>query len=154
VGGWNLAGINSYQAGTVIPVTTEASLPGITYLEPLHVQGQAFGNGVSCSSYVPGKSSPYLNINAFATPAPFTLGNIAEIPNFRGCGYSTENISINKVIALTEGTRLKFSANFFNAFNRHTWTGLGTDINNTSAFGKFTGVTAPRTIQLSGKFEF
>jgi len=154
VGGWNLAGIHSYQAGTVISVTTEASLPGITYLEPLRVAGQAFGNGVSCSNYVPGQSAPYLNINAFATPAPYTLGNIAVIPSFRGCGYSTENISINKVIGLTEGTRLKFAANFFNAFNRHAWTGLGTDINNSSAFGKFTGVTAPRTIQISAKFEF
>ena len=154
VGGWNIAGIQSYQGGTVIGVTTEASIPGITYLEPLRVAGQAFGNGVSCSNYVPGKSPAYLNINAFATPAPYTLGNIATIPNFRGCGYSTESIALSKAFAITERKHLKFSANFFNAFNRHSWTGLGTDINNTSAFGRFTGVTAPRTIQLSGKFEF
>ena len=154
VGGWNVAGIQSYQGGTVISVTTEASVPGITYIEPLRVPGQSFGNGVSCSNYVPGVSAPYLNINAFATPAPFTLGNIAYLPNFRACGYSTENISLSKSFAITEGKRLKFSANFFNAFNRHYWTGLGTDINNTSAFGKFTGVTAPRSIQIAAKFEF
>jgi hypothetical protein len=153
VGGWNIGGVNTYQGGTVLPVTTEASVPGITYIEPLRVPGQPFGTGVSCSSYTK-TSGPYLNINAFGTPAPFTLGNIAVIPSYRGCGYATENISINKGIALTEGTRLKFSANFFNAFNRHSWTGLGTDINNTSAFGKFTGVTAPRSIQIAAKFEF
>lgn len=154
VAGWNVAGIHTYQGGTVIDPTTEATIPGITYVEPVRVPGQSFGNGVSCSNYVPGKSAPYLNIHAFATPAPFTLGNISYIPNFRACGYSTENISINKSFSITEGMHLKFSANFFNAFNRHYWTGLGTDINNTSAFGKFTGVTAPRTIQLAAKFEF
>jgi hypothetical protein len=154
VGDWTVAGIHTYQGGTVISVTTEASVPGITYLEPLRVPGQPFGNGVSCSNYVPGKSSPYLNINAFGTPPAFTLGNIAVLPNFRACGYSTEQISLSKGFRLTESKHLKFSANFFNAFNRHAWTGLGTDINNTSAFGKFTGVTAPRTIQLSGKFVF
>jgi hypothetical protein len=137
----------------VISVTTEASVPGITYIEPLRVPGQPFGTGVGCSNYTP-QSGPYLNINAFATPAAFTLGNIAVIPSFRGCGYSTENIAVSKAFPLRESMRLKFSANFFNAFNRHYWTGLGTDINNTSAFGKFTGVTAPRSIQLSAKFEF
>jgi len=137
----------------VLSVTTEASVPGITYIEPLRVAGQPFGTGVSCSNYVRGQS-PYLNIHAFATPPPFTLGNIVVLPNFRGCGYATENISVNKIFAIKESMHLKFSANFFNAFNRHYWTGLGTDINNTSAFGQFTGVTAPRTIQLSGKFEF
>ena len=154
VGGWNVGGVNSYQGGTVISVTTDASVPGITYLEPLRVQGQSFGNGVSCGNWTPGKSNPYLNINAFATPAPFTLGNIHALPNFRACGYSTENISLNKAFPIKESMHLKFSANFFNAFNRHTWTGLGTDINNTSAFGKFTGATAPRSIQLAAKFEF
>jgi hypothetical protein len=154
VGGWNIAGINSYQAGTVLSVTTEASIPGITYIEPVRVPGQSFGTGVSCSSYIRGISGPYLNSKAFATPAPFTLGNIAVIPSYRGCPYYTENISINKGIALMEGMRLKFSVNFFNAFNRHAWTGVGTDINNTSAFGKFTGTTAPRSIQIAAKFEF
>jgi hypothetical protein len=153
VGGWNVSGIYIYQGGTVLSVTTEASVPGITYIEPLRVAGQPFGTGVSCSNYVRGQS-PYLNIHAFATPPPFTLGNIVVLPNFRGCGYATENISVNKIFAIKESMHLKFSANFFNAFNRHYWTGLGTDINNTSAFGQFTGVTAPRTIQLSGKFEF
>ncbi len=154
IGGWNIGGVNTYQGGTVISVTTEASVPGITYIEPLRVAGQPFGNGVSCGNYTPGVSAPYLNANAFATPAPFTLGNIAVLPNFRGCGYATENISLTKGFHLTESKQVKISANFFNAFNRHTWTGLGTDINNTSAFGKFTGVTAPRSIQLSGKIVF
>lgn len=153
VSDWNLSGIHIYQAGTVLNVTTEATDPGITYLEAVRVAGQPFGTGVSCSNWNPSKGT-YLNINAFATPAPYTLGNIYELPSFRGCGYSTENISIKKGFRLTEGKRLEIGANFFNAFNRHTWTGLGTDINNLSAFGKFTGATAPRSIQLDGKFTF
>lgn len=152
-GDWNLAGILSYQGGTVINVTTEASDPGITYLEAVRVPGQPLSTGATCSSYTPG-GTPYLNINAFATPAPFTLGNVYELPNFRTCNYYTENLSLSKSFRITEGSSVKFSANFFNAFNRHTWTGLDTDINNPTTFGQYTGTTAPRSIQLMGRFTF
>jgi hypothetical protein len=154
VGGWNVAGIQTYQGGTVLSVTTDATVPGITYLEPLRVAGQPFGTpGVSCGNYHY-LGTPYLNINAFATPPPFTLGDITVLPNFRGCGYATENIAVSKSFAITESKHLKFGANFFNAFNRHYWTGLGTDVSNPAAFGQFTGVTAPRSIQLTGQFLF
>jgi hypothetical protein len=154
LGDWNLAGILNYQGGTVINVTTDATIPGITYLEPVRVAGQPFSTSVGCGNYNPNGGGPYLNPGAFAAPAPFTLGNIYELPDFRTCAYFTENLSVSKGFRVSEGSRLKFSANFFNAFNRHTWTGLQTDVNNPSTFGQFTGSTAPRSIQLAGRFEF
>lgn len=154
-GGWNIAGILAYQAGTPLYVTTEATIPGITYVEPVRVPNVPFSTSTGCGSYNPHNSSGrYLNINAFATPAPFTLGNIYSLANFRSCPYATENLSISKGIRITERTNLKFSANFFNAFNRHIWTGLQTDINNPNTFGTYTGATAPRSIQLAGRLSF
>lgn len=154
LGDWNLSGIQNYQGGTVLNVTTQASDPGITYLEAVRVAGVPIRTSTGCGSYVPGRSGGYLNINAFADPPPFGFGNIYELPNVRNCGYLNEDLSVTKLFRVTESSHLKFSANFFNAFNRHSWTGLGTDIDNPATFGVFSGATAPRTIQLMGRFEF
>lgn len=154
LGDWNVAGIQNYSAGSIINVTTNASVPGITFLEATRMPGVPIQTDVNCSGYVPGKSDPYLNINAFATPAPFTLGNIYTLPNVRGCGYVSENLSVSKGFQMTESSRIKISANFFNAFNRHIWTNLGANINNQAAFGTFSGASAPRSIQLAARIEF
>ncbi len=154
LGDWTVSGIQNYQGGTVLNVTTEASVPGITYLEAVRVPGTQIRSGTGCGNYVPGTTNPYLNIHAFSDPAPFTLGNVYVLPNVRSCGYLNENLSISKGFRITESMRLKFSANFFNAFNRHAWTGLGTDVDNPATFGTFSGATAPRTIQLAGRFDF
>jgi hypothetical protein len=110
--------------------------------------------GIGCSSYNPQNSSnKYLNINAFSDPAPATYGNIAVLPNVRSCANLDEDISLQKVFSLKESTRLLFSVDAQNAFNRHQWTGLTTNID-TPGFGQYTGATNPRLVQLHARFEF
>jgi hypothetical protein len=154
MGDWEMVGVQNYFSGFPIQVGTEATIPAEEQVWAVRVPGVPI-TADSCSKYDPGNpSSRYLNINAFATPAPFTFGNVFTLPNVRNCGYKNENFSLFKNFQLTEKVRLKFGGEFFNAFNRHMWTGLGTDINNPTTFGTFTGATPPRNIQLQMKIEF
>ena len=65
-----------------------------------------------------------------------------------------ENVSLIKRIPISERVQFKLAANFFNMLNRHYWTGLSSDINNLATFGRFSGATSPRSIQLAVKVEF
>jgi hypothetical protein len=154
VGGWDLAGIQNYFSGYPINITTQATIPGITFVEAVLNQGTPIA-ATGCSNYNPNNpSSRYLNLNAFSTPAPFTLGNLYTLPGVRQCGYQNENVSLSKSFQIAEGKRLKLSGNFFNLLNRHDWSGLASNINNSTTFGTYSSATAPRIIQLSGTIEF
>jgi hypothetical protein len=155
VGGWEVAGFHNYFSGQPVTVTSQATIPGVGAVWPNRVLDVPISNGMGCSGYRPGDSSSrYLNIAAFATPAPYTFGNTSVLPNVRSCAYAVENVSVIKKIQLTERTRLQFAGNFFNMLNRHYWTGLSTDMNNLATFGRFSGATPPRSIQLNAKIEF
>jgi hypothetical protein len=69
-----------------------------------------------------------------------------------------------KDIPIREKVRVKFSANFFNTFNRHDWLQLNTNVSAPNQFGRFgTSCTAtticnaasdPRFVQLALKIDF
>ena len=140
VGGWEVAGFHNYFTGNVVNVSTEATIPGIGGVWANRVLGVPISTGIGCSGYQPGNtSSRFLNVAAFSTPAPFTFGNTR---------------TLIKKIPISEKVRFQFAANFFNLLNRHYWTGLSSDINNLTTFGRFSGATSPRSIQLAGKLEF
>jgi homospermidine synthase len=65
-----------------------------------------------------------------------------------------EDISILKNFTVREPFRVRFGAEFFNIFNRHSWTGLNTDIENVTGFGRHTGASRARSIQFLLKLDF
>jgi hypothetical protein len=156
VGGWSIAGIQDYEAGLPINLSSWANPTGAPIRTP----------EVSCGNLDPSNPTrnQYLNFAAISQPAPFTLGSVLQLPNVRGCGYDNENISFMKDIPIREKIRVKFSANFFNTFNRHDWLQLNTNISSPSQFGRFgTSCTAtticnaasdPRFVQLALKIDF
>jgi hypothetical protein len=152
-GGWDVAGIHNYFKGGVINVTTQATIPGITHVWAVENPGVPIHTAVNCSNYRVG-GTPYLNINAFSTPAPYTFGDVYTLPNVRSCGYENANMSVTKSFHIVEKVNFKFGGNFFNLLNQHSWTGLAANINSPTAFGTFSGATAPRVIQFSGRIEF
>jgi hypothetical protein len=154
-GGWEVAGIHNYFSGQVINVSTEATIPGVGGVWANRAVGVPISTGIGCSGYQPGDpSSRFLNVAAFSTPAPFTFGNTRTLSNVRGCPYAVENVSLIKRIPVSERIQFKLAANAFNMLNRHYWTGLSSDINNLATFGRFSGATSPRSIQLAVKVEF
>lgn len=153
IGGWRFSAIQNYFAGRPIFVSTQETIP-FASLEPVRVPGVPFG-ATSCSAYDPNNSadSHYLNVNAFATPAPFTFGNIAQIPTLRECGFMEEDFGLDKTISITEHTRAHLGTLWQNAFNRHSWETLNADINS-PAFGRYGAAYPARNIQLYLRFDF
>ena len=156
VAGWQISGFQQYTSGDPIAVTTEQAIPG--NFGPIwadRVPGVPLVQ-TGCGSYDPGSTSQnrYLNLSAFIDPAPFTFGNTRVLPTVRNCPYYNENLSAQKMFKIRERGTLLFSADFNNLFNRHTWLGLQTNIDNAATFGQYTGASVPRLIQFHVKLEF
>jgi hypothetical protein len=161
VGGWEVAGVQNYFSGVPVVIATTASVPGGFAASGFGIWanrnlGVPIATGNGCSNLDPNDPARnrYLNINAFSTPAPFTLGNTAYLPSTRTCPYLNENFSIIKHFFVTERTKLEFGTYFFNAFNRHRWLGLQSNIGVAESFGRFTSASTPRQILLYGKINF
>jgi Carboxypeptidase regulatory-like domain/TonB dependent receptor len=163
VEGWQVSAIQSYYSGTPVVVSTSASIPGIGGVWANRVPGVPISTGVGCESYNPGDpTSHLLNINAFSSPVAFTFGNTRVLPSTRLCGYRNEDVSIQKSFSLKEHVDLRFGFDFYNVFNRHDWGfastagggGLGTNINQPASFGRYSGTSDPRTIQIYARLEF
>jgi Carboxypeptidase regulatory-like domain/TonB dependent receptor len=171
LGGWQVAMSGNYMAGTPVDLSTSQSLPG-GYAAVFADQVPGVPVKLeSCSQFNPSDPNRdhYLNVQAFADPAPFTFGTTRVLSNVRTCGYVNENISLIKGFSITERVKAVFAVDFDNAFNRHSWIGLNANIDNPSSFGQFgsvalgvngagaingAGATTPRNIQASLKINF
>jgi hypothetical protein len=156
VGGWQVTGLQQYTSGDYIAVSTEQSIPG--YFGGIWAN-RVIGSPIlqtGCGNYDPNNSAQnrLLSVAAFADPAPFSFGNTRVLPNVRNCPYFNENFSAQKIFTLSERARLLFSADFTNIFNRHTWLGLQTDMDNKATFGRYTGASDPRLVQFHLRLEF
>jgi len=156
VGGWTVSGIHIYQSGTPIRVTSRQVLPGIGPVWPLRVPDRPIRTSVGCGDIDINnpQSRQFLNLDAFATAAPFTFGNTRVLPSNRDCPTFNEDISLIKDFVVREPVRLRFGAQFFNIFNRHFWTGLNTDTGNITGFGRHFGASGARSIQFLLKVDF
>jgi hypothetical protein len=160
-GGWAIAGYHTYNSGTPIAVTTERVLPTMGgFLNPVSLRpdilpGVPIRTNIGCGSYNPGRGDRYLNVGAFADPAPLMFGSASRnLPNIRGCAQFNENVSLQKSFYIKESVSLRFGADFFNILNRHPWGGPATDIDNPGAFGTISSTGAGRHVQLHGRFEW
>jgi hypothetical protein len=154
-GGWRVAAIHTYQSGQTIRLSTNRSDPTLVTVWAVRNNNNPVRTGTSCADYNPfaaGRNT-YLNAGAFTPPAPYTVGNTATLPDVRGCGIFSEDLSLQKVFIIHERLNFLLSADAQNAFNRHQWTGLRTNIE-TPGFGQFTGATGPRLLQLHARIEF
>lgn len=156
IGGWRLSAIQNYMSGEPIRVTSRQTIPGgFSGIWPNRVPDVPIVS-TGCGNYNPGdpSRSQYLNLNAFATAAPFTLGNVNRLPNVRNCGWADEAFQIEKIFPIREQISVNFGTMMMNIFNRHVFSGLQTDINNPAAFGRFTTTSPPRNIQFYLKVTF
>ena len=154
VGGWRLSAIQQYQGSSSLRVTSRQTIPGLSPLWPVLVPGQPIERQ-ACSDYNPGDpNSRRLNINAFAAPAPFTLGNVSILSTVRRCRYLDEHLGLQKEFPIRENFRFSVGVLEQNIFNRHYWTGVNTDTGNPAAFGRFGGASYGRTMQLFARVDF
>jgi Carboxypeptidase regulatory-like domain/TonB dependent receptor len=160
-GGWSISGILNYEAGGTLRISTPNNLPIFNgYLRPDRVAGVPIAIGAGHGDFQPLNSLSgqrgdlYLNRDAFAIPAPFTLGNLGVyLPDIRGFGNRQEDLSIQRRFVFRESRRIELRGDFFNAFNRKNLNNPVTDLSNAN-FGRITGQGAARIIQLGFRAEF
>jgi hypothetical protein len=152
LGGWQVAGITTFQSG-----------PPISRLETVNTNGGRKGGRVSqLSDPFAGVPSDrhYINPAAFAPPADGTYGNTGRA-FFRLPGRNQWDLTFSKNWYPGGKTRVQFRADLINAFNHTQFTTIDrlcraapTDATcaiPNGTFGLFDGVRAPREVQLGIK---
>ncbi|MBI3684566.1 MAG: TonB-dependent receptor [Acidobacteria bacterium] len=161
LGGWSIAGIHTYQGGGPLRISNPNNLPIFNgHLRPNRVAGVPISIGRGRGDFQPlngltgQQGDLYLNRSAFATPDPFTFGNLGVfLPDVRAFGSRNEDISLVKRFRLRESLSTEFRGDFFNIFNRRNLSSAVTDLTNPN-FGRISGQGAARIVQLGWRLDF
>jgi hypothetical protein len=152
IGGFSVNAIAQAQSGLPISISaTNASLQGLAFnsLRP-NVVGDVNTSADSKADRI----RRYFNPLAFAQPAPYAFGDAPRtLPNLRGPGYFTTNLSLQRDFHFTENARLQIRAEAFNVFNRANFQTPGTAFG-AANFGVITSTEDPRQIQLAARIYF
>jgi hypothetical protein len=148
LGGWELSGVTTLQSGNPLTVglgSDNLGLGGGTNNRP---------NQVSASSYLKNKTNlQWFNASSFAAPAALQFGS-SRRGALVGPGRQNWNIALFKAFQFTERAGFELRLETFNSFNHPEFNGVNTNFGDSGNFGKLTGVSDPRVIQLGGKLSF
>ena len=153
VGGWQVAGINTYQSGYPLATTSPNWDSGIFAgnlcggcSRPNVVPGEPYvGNGTGNAGFK-FASSRRLNPAAFIPAPNFTFGDAPRTLNVRNFATLDEDFSIAKKATLKNDLSMLFQVEFFDIANRHVFTGFNTAAG-TPGFGQATAAANYRTVQ-------
>lgn len=159
-GGWQLAGINSWQTGFAFPAVSNASVlsAGENVPPPFTGSTSALRTHIhNVQGTIQLFADPTAAMAAFSPPTGLQGG--ASRDNLRGPHFWNVDLSLNKHFPIHERMQLEFRAEAYNLFNHANFDlpGLGTgtaDITNPGQFGVITGTAAARVMQLSLRLEF
>jgi hypothetical protein len=157
-GGWQVAGVQTYETGTPLAVSSPNWDSGIFAgnlcsgcSRPDVVPGQD-PNGVH-GTFVYGQSRR-LNPAAFVPAPNFTFGDAPRALNVREFANLDEDFNFSKRIPMfTDRLNTIFRMEFFNATNRHRFTGFNTSAGE-AGFGQASTTTAGRSIQANLRVSF
>ncbi len=163
VGGWTVSVLGNYASGTplrfsgsAIPAWNgRANRPDLRNPDDRSLLAGFDSSKFNAAAIAQGNYADHL----FITPglivdhAPFTLGNAAPVLDVREPYFRNEDISIQKTFRFGGQMRMQVRGELLNAFNRHTFGGIVTDVLNVR-FGQVTSVSGNRTGQLGVRLEF
>ncbi len=162
LGGWTVSGSFRYTSGAALQIDAfnffasnlgynTSSLP-IPYVYANYVGGKP--HATWSGKFNPEKDV-YLNSAAFATPAPFTLGNTRQYNSWiRGFSQGSEALQVGKTISIYERLKFELNADFVNPFNIVRWADPSTVVGG-GTFGVVSGIQGTaRQIQINGALRF
>ncbi len=115
--GWQVNTLFSFHGGQPINLFASNDTTGnLDFQQRPNLVGDPLA-GVNHSFNAAGGGMPWINLNAFAQPAPGTFGNMPRNMIY-GPGYSDVDLSVFKNIPIGERFRMQLRAEMFNVFNR------------------------------------
>ena len=152
---WSLSGIVTLQSGLPFSIYGEDSLFAATTgdLKAGRTLASAIKSG-NVADRLGNKNNPYFDTSAFAIPAAF--GDFGQLGRniIRGPKQINTDLSIMKLIPITESQKVEFRAEFFNLFNNVNWANP-VNIASSGNFGQIaTTTTGPRVVQFALKYTF
>ncbi len=152
VGGWTIAGTQRYDSGRPLSITMACDFCNFIFSNEKRPNKVGPGYGKT-SNVRPGDQ--YLLKSGWADPGPLKFGNASQNdPQIRSPHYFNEDLSIAKMIPITERVDARFESQFGNIFNRHLWCNPDTNWSS-STFGQvFAQCDQPRNIQFGLRLEF
>jgi hypothetical protein len=143
-GDWQVSGIVTALSGSPFTITVSG--------DPANIgaggeRAQLVGNPLPAGFKQ--TVQQYYNKSAYATPAPYTFGNLGR-NTLRSPDTRTFDFSLMKDFHLLESTYLQFRADFFNLFNNVNL-GAPNGTANSPAFMQITSAGSARDIQFSLK---
>lgn len=96
----------------------------------------------------------FLNSAAFQQPAQGTLTTSQSRNGIRGMRQRNLDLSLTRVVRVTDAQNIEVRVDAFNAFNWFQWGQPATALNNTATFGQITTAGPPRVLQLGIKYQF
>jgi len=169
-GGWKIAAVQKYQSGTPLSVTSPGWTSGIFAGSEGATAAPTRPNIVSgvnpkgtSGKFVYGTSLRF-NPAAFTPTPDFSFGNAPRALGIREFFGRSEDFNVTKAIPMfTDRVHTDFRVEFFDVFNRHTFTGFNTAITcnpssqscDSTGEGQASGLSyGPRNIQGSLRVQF
>ena len=148
---WSLSGIVTLQSGLPFSIYGEDTLFAATTgdLAPGRTVASAIKGG-----NVADRLNEYFDTSAFVSPSAF--GDFGQLGRniIRGPKQINTDLSIMKLIPVTESQRLEFRAEFFNLFNNVNFANP-VNIVTSGNFGQIASTTTgPRVVQFALKYNF
>jgi len=159
LGGWTVSGSFRYTSGAALQINGVNPFAGNLGYSTLAPFAYANYLGGKPHGKWSGKFNPatdkYLNKDAFAAPALFTLGNTSQYLSWvRGFTHGSEALELSKTIPIHERVTFDLSADFVNPFNITRW-GDPSTLAGVPTFGTVTSTqTSARQIQINGAVHF
>jgi hypothetical protein len=163
VGGWEVAGVLTFQTGPFLTVLAPGADPSGTNFANSYDNstGSARADIVSGVSVMPGQQSikQWINPAAFAIP-PNNIGRFGSSPVGAVVGPGTQAVamSVFRSFKFKERAALRLGASASNLFNHPNYGVPGLSVG-TASFGVISSLqtaegAGPRAIQLGGRFSF
>jgi hypothetical protein len=148
---WSMSGIVTLQSGTPFSIYGEDSAFQATTADL--ATGRTVASAIK-SGNVADRLNAYFDTSAFVSPSAF--GDFGQLGRnlIAGPKQINTDLSIMKLIPVTESQHLEFRAEFFNLFNNVNWANP-INVASSGNFGQIASTTTgPRVIQFALKYVF
>ena len=151
VGGWEIAGVTTFQSGAPNSVTVSQDIAGIGV-----GSSRASTNGQDPNLPAGQRTvSQWFNTQAFLPAASMVKGQFGNTGRdiLIGPGFQVWSMSMIKNLSFGEKARVQFRAESYNLFNHPNFAGIGTTVG-TSNFGSVTAAGPGRILSFGLKLMF